>query len=164
MAKEGVLSWERNTDGIKAAAQKKREQAFVRAEEAIKKLLREKQPINFESVAEAAVVTRAWLYRQPELRRRIEILREQQTPKKQLPPSLRASDASKNARITELMNQNKKLRAENYRLNKQLEDTYGQVLGLDELQARNQELEKQNHHLFNLLTQVRAENEELLKR
>ncbi|WP_009633819.1 DUF6262 family protein [Synechocystis sp. PCC 7509] len=162
MVKEDVkLGWERNTKGIKAAAQKKRQEAFAKTEEAIKKLLRLRQPINFEAVAVAANVTRAWLYRQPELRSRIEALREQQAPKKQLPEELRASDASKTTLITELRKQSKELRAENQKLKRELEDAYGQALGLEELRATNRNLEKQNQHLLNLLTQARAEAEAL---
>lgn len=158
MAEEGAyLGWDRNTEGIKAAAQKKRQEAFARTDEAIKKLLREKQPINFETVREAANVTRAWLYRQPELRSRIETLRAQQVPKGQLPPELRASDESKNTLIAELRKQNKELRLEIQKLKRELEDAYSQIWGLDELQTRSRELEKQNQYQFNLLIQARAE-------
>lgn len=159
MAKSELLGWERNTEGIKAAAQKKREAAFAKTEEAIKSLLREKKPINFESVAEAANVTRAWLYRQPDLRSRIETLRGQQASKRDLPPTLRASDASKDALLSELRKQNKALRTENQKLKRELEIAYGQALGFEEVQSQNQELEKQNRHLMNLLTRCREEVE-----
>lgn len=161
MVKSEHQDWERNTSGIKAAAQKKREAAFAKAEEAIRKLIKEKKPINFESVAEVAGVTRAWLYKQPELRSRIEMLREQQGTKQQLPPQLKASDASKATLLTEIRNQNKALRAENQKLKRELEEAYGQALGYEELQVRNRDLEKQNQHLFNLLTQARVEIEGL---
>ena len=79
-------------------------------------------------------------------------------PRKELPTELRASDASKTALLAEMRKQNKELRAENQKLKRELEVAYGQVLKLDELQARNRDLEKQNQHLlFNLLTQARAE-------
>ncbi len=151
------IGWKRNTDGIKAAAQRKRQEAFSRAEEAIKKLLREKQSINFEAVAEAAGVTRAWLYKQPELRSRIETLRGQQSPKRELPIELKASDKSKDTLIMELKKQNRELRSKIQQLNREVEIVYGRALGIEDLQKKNTELEKQNHHLFNLLTQARAE-------
>lgn len=161
MVKSEHQSWERNTSGIKAAAQRKREATFTKTEDAIKKLIKEKKAINFESVAEAAGVTRAWLYRQPDLRARIETLREQQSPSKELPIALRASDASKTALIAELRRQNKELRVENQKLKRELEDAYGQASGLADLQAQNKELEKHSQRLLNLLTQARAENDAL---
>jgi chromosome segregation ATPase len=158
MTKENSYTgWKRNTEGIKAAAQKKRNEAFDRAEAAIKQLLREKRPINFETIAEVAKVTRAWLYKQPELRSRIETLRAQQSPKRQLPPQLKASDKSKDTLITALKKQNKELRAKIQQLNKELEIVHGRAIGIDGLQERITELERQNRHLFNLLTQARAE-------
>lgn len=164
MTKSEHQDWERNTSGIKAAAQKKREAAFAKAEEAIKKLVKEKKSINFESIAEAAGVTRAWLYRQPELRGRIETLREQQGTKPQLPVEMRASDASKQALIVELRKQNKELRSENQKLKRELENAYGQVLGLEDLIFQNRDLEKQSQRLMNLLTQARAEIDALKER
>ena len=155
--KTSYKGWKRNTEGIKAAAQKKRDEAFARAEAAIKQLLREKRPINFETIAEVAKVTRAWLYKQPELRSRIETLRGQQKPKKQVPLELRASDKSKDALITELRKQNKELRAKIQQLNNEIEIVHGRALGMEDSQGRLTELEKQNSHLFNLLTQARAE-------
>lgn len=154
-------NWERNTSGIKAAAQKKREAAFAKTEDAIKKLLKEKKPINFESVAQTAGVTRAWLYKQPELRSRIEALRIQQDPKKELPVEIKASDASKTALIAELRRQNKELRSENQKLKRELEQAYGQVLGLEDLESTNKDLEKQNRKLMTLLTQAREEIDSL---
>lgn len=152
--------WQRNLDGIKGAAQKKRQEAFDKTEEAIKRLIREKRPINFESVAEAAGVTRAWLYKQPELRGRIETLRAQRSPKKQVPPEIRSSDASKTALIAELRQQNKQLRAQVQELKRELELAYGRAFGTDDLEAQNRELQKQNQHLFRLLTEARAEIDE----
>jgi DNA repair exonuclease SbcCD ATPase subunit len=151
------IGWERNTDGIKAAAQRKRQEAFARTEEAIKKLLKEKCSINFESVAEAASVTRAWLYKQPDLRSRIETLRQQQSPKRESLPQLKASDKSKDTFIIEIRKQNKELRTKIQQLNKELEIVHGRALGIEDLQQRITELEQQNRHLFNLLTQARAE-------
>jgi len=159
--KGNYSGWERNTEGIKAAAQKKKEETFTRAEEAIKKLIKEKKPINFESVSQAADVTRAWLYRQPELRNQIETLRERQGVKQQLPVELKLSDASKQTLTFELRKQNKELKMENQKLKRELEGAYGQVLGLDDLQVENRNLKKQNQHLFDLLTQARAEIDNL---
>lgn len=162
MSREGIsLSWPRNTQGIKAAAQRKREAALAKTEAALKKLVKEKRFINFETVAETAGVTRAWLYKQPEIRNRIEVLRAQQHSKQALPPPLRATDESKAVLVAELRKQNKELRAKIQALKQELENAYGQALGFESLQSRNRELERQNQHLLNLLTQSRAEVETL---
>uniref|UniRef100_B8HWN6 Transposase n=1 Tax=Cyanothece sp. (strain PCC 7425 / ATCC 29141) TaxID=395961 RepID=B8HWN6_CYAP4 len=160
MTEEGIsLHWKRNTEGIKLAAQRKREETFTRTDEAIKQLIRDRKPINFESVAEAANVTRAWIYKQPELRQRIETLRSQQASKKELPPQARASDASKTAMIATLREENKRLRAEIQRLKRDLESAYGQALGFEDLQSENSRLERQCQRLQQLLTEARAEIE-----
>jgi hypothetical protein len=116
-------TWERNTSGLKEAQHKKRLSALARAEEGIKKLLREGKPVNFESVAEVGGVSRAWLYRQPELKERIEHLRGHKPAK--LPLQQRASDASKEAMIAALRQQLKELRSENQELKRQIEVVYG---------------------------------------
>lgn len=70
------------------------------------------------------------------------MLREQQTPRGHLPPQLRASDASKETFLAELRRQNKELWAENQKLKQELKVAYGQVLGLEDLQTTNKDLEK----------------------
>jgi hypothetical protein len=156
---DSPVSWERNTSGIKAAAQKKRQDAFEKTENAIKTLIREKKPINFESIAQTAGVTRVWLYNQPELRGRIETLRAQQSPKKSIPKSQSASDASKDTIIKTLRQRLRKIEEENKELQKRIEVAYGmaQVDFVDFLEAENKDLQKQNQHLMKLLTQARAE-------
>jgi hypothetical protein len=53
---QGWKALDRNTDGLKAAAQKKRAEAIARTESAISQLIKDKKPINFEAVANAAGV------------------------------------------------------------------------------------------------------------
>lgn len=117
------MNWKRNTTGLKVAAQKKRLNAFAKTEAAIKQLLQQRQPITFEAVAERAGVTRAWLYKQPDLKERITYLREQSMPKP--PKSRRASENSKDAIILTLRRQVKDLRQQADQLNQQLEVAYG---------------------------------------
>lgn len=119
---------QRNTSGLKEHAQQKRAQAFERTEQAIKNLLRENRSINFENVAETAGVSRAWLYKQPAIKERIEQLRGQQAEKKTLPPTQRASDASKTAMVQTLRQQIKNLQAENSGLRQQIEFAYGRTI------------------------------------
>ena len=70
-------TWKRNTTGIAAHAQARREHKRKSVENAIATLLREQKPINFHIVAKAAGVSKAYLYSQPDLRERIEALRQQ---------------------------------------------------------------------------------------
>lgn len=119
---------QRNVSGIKESAQKKRLATIARAEEGIKKLLREGRHISFATVAETASVSTAWLYQQPEMVERIDHLRGQK-PQQQPPSSQRASDASKDAMISALRQQVKELRGENEALGKQIEVAYGIAYG-----------------------------------
>src|SRR2546427_7826626 len=70
-------TWKRNTTAIMAHATRRREQKRQGVEDTITALLREQKPINFNTVAKAAMVSKAYLYSQPDLRERIEALRQQ---------------------------------------------------------------------------------------
>ncbi len=160
MAKEGAyLGWQRNTEGIKSSAQKKRQDAFDKTDEAIKVLIKTQKPINFEAVAQAAGVTRQWLYNQPELKNRIETLRAQQTPKKSIPQSQSASDASKDAIIKTLRQRLRKAEDDNKELQKRIEVAYGMAQAdlVESLESEVKDLQKQNQHLMRLLTEAREE-------
>lgn len=128
---------ERNTNGLKGHAQQKRDLAFKKAEEGIRELLKAGRTINFETVAEAAGVSRAWLYTQPEIRERIEHLRQQQQPRKAVPVNQRASEASSIALVKTLKEQIKKLQAENQGLRQHLEVVHGRAIYSDEQAERH---------------------------
>src|SRR5260370_19388619 len=70
-------AWKRNTTGMVAHANLRKEQKRQGVDDAIAVLLREQKPINFHTVAKAAAVSKAYLYSQPDLRERIEALRLQ---------------------------------------------------------------------------------------
>jgi len=134
----------RNIEGLALNAQKKRKEAFEKVEKGIQELLREQRVINFNTVAEASDVSKAWLYKEPEVRERIEFLREKNSKKKKLPPKQRASDASKDAIIRTVRERSKKIDAENRELRKQAEVLYGKLrelnLEIQRLTAENQKL------------------------
>lgn len=121
----------RNTDGIKAASQKKREDALKRTEQAISALLKEQALINFNTVSRAANVSTSWLYSESELCDRIKFLRNQGKSKR-LPPRVRASDASQSAMIRTLKEKNRQLRDEVRSLKSELERVYGKSLAIGE--------------------------------
>ena len=72
-------TWARNTSGLEASAKRRTEAARRRVDDAIATLLRDpSRPINFNTVAAAAAVTTAYLYKEPALRDRIELFRQEQ--------------------------------------------------------------------------------------
>jgi hypothetical protein len=115
--------WERNTRGIAAHAQKRKEQKRKGVEETIAALIREQKPINFHTVAKVAMVSKAYLYSQPDLRERIEALRQQsveQMVRERATHSPGKTDASRDLVILAKDRRIKELEAENQKLQQQL--------------------------------------------
>lgn len=142
-----TLKAKRNTDGLRQNAQKKRQESFDKVEQGIQRLIKEKGRINFNTVAAASGVSKAWLYKEPTVKARIEHLRQQSTGKTQQPVKQRASDDSKNAVIRTLKERIKKLETENRDLRKQNEVAYGHVLRVHELEAEVARLKAGNERL-----------------
>lgn len=119
--------WRRNTEGLRANAQKKAAATEQRAEAAITLLLKEQRPINFKTVAQTAGVSTAWLYEHEAIKEQIIHLRAQQTPKAQIkiPPREQASSASKDEMIAALRQRIQKLEKENRDLKRQVEVANG---------------------------------------
>ena len=116
-------TWKRNTAGITAHAQARREHKRKGVEDAIATLLREQKPINFHIVAKSACVSKAYLYSQPELRERIEALRLQgveQMVRERETRSTGKTDASRDLVILAKDRRIKELKAENQKLQQQL--------------------------------------------
>ena len=116
-------NWKRNTTGIVAHAQSRKEHKRQGVEDAITSLLREQKLINFNSVAKAACVSKAYLYSQPDLRERIEALRQQsmeQMVHERATRSPGKTDASRDLVILAKDRRIKELEAENQQLQQQL--------------------------------------------
>ena len=96
---------------------KKRELTEKKANSAIDKLLKRREPVNFQKVAEVSGVSAATLYKHPEVRKRIEFLRQQMAS---LPTAAdmksNMSEESKDAVIAALKRKVRKLEGENTRL------------------------------------------------
>ncbi len=109
-----------NTSGLKEHARKKKENTLVKVDNAIRQLLKSDEKINFNSVSMKSGVSKAYLYKQEDVRKRIESLREQQTgilPKKQQKKDMTNASkdvliAAKNKKIKALMDENAKLKEE----------------------------------------------------
>lgn len=123
-------TWKRNTTGLAAYTHQRKEQKYKQAEEAITTLLREHEAVNFNSVAKAARVTKAYLYSQPLLRDRIETLREREREQRvrgHATHPVGKTDASKDTVILAKDRRIKELEAENQRLKKELQVALGKA-------------------------------------
>ncbi len=123
-------TWSRNTSGLAAHARQRSEEKQKRVDEAITRLLREQQAINFNSVAKAAGVSKAYLYSQPLLRERVEALRQQETEKLvrgRVARMAGKTEASKDLVILAKERRIKELEEENRRLKKDLQVALGKA-------------------------------------
>ena len=123
-------TWERNTAGLVAHAHQRKEEKYKRVEEAITRLLREHQAVNFNSVAKTAGVSKAYLYTQPLFRDRIEALRQQareQTVRDRVARPTGKTDAGKDVVILAKERRIKELEEENRKLKQQLKAALDKV-------------------------------------
>lgn len=127
---ENKLAHKRETKGIKAHAQKKSEEAYKRVDEALRNMVLNKEPINFNTVMKKANVSKGYVYQNQEIRERIEKLRDSQKGIKPKQVKDKMTDnskdillAAKNKKIKELEDENKALRKELEVLRGKLYDT-----------------------------------------
>lgn len=123
----------RNTNGLKKHAENKSRNTKVKVEEGIKQLIKDHQTINFNSVSSATNVSKSYLYNEPDIRTRIEFLRDQTDQEQMLRPSKKPSvtDKSKdilliakNERIKQLEKENKELKEQVKKLRGQWYETF----------------------------------------
>ncbi|QDX94079.1 transposase [Brevibacillus laterosporus] len=113
---------------LKAIHAKRKANTYLRVDEAIKRLIKANEKINFNSVSSEADVSKATLYNNKEFRSRIETLRSQQSQvstSKQLKREM--NESNKDALIASLKRKNKKLEEENRQLREQLKVAYADV-------------------------------------
>ncbi len=123
-------TWERNTTGLVAYAKLRKEEKCKRVDEAITRLLREQKAINFNTVAKVASVSKPYLYSQPQLRDRIEALRQQereQTVRERIARPTGKTDAAKDLVILAKERRIKELEEENRKLKQQLNVALGKA-------------------------------------
>ena len=140
----------RKIEALQEAAAHKAKESAERVEKALERMIKQGQVISFKSVAQTANVSTAYLYKQEDLRSRIETLRDQQKQRPKSKQAPLASDNSKSVIISTLREENKKLRAEIDGLRRINEGLAGRVYhlqGADDLAERfkmeNAELKKQ---------------------
>lgn len=169
----------RNTSGLEAHAQQKRESAIKRTEDAIARLIQEKRPVNFKTVSEESGVSRTWLYKEPEIKDRINQIKNKQTNKfrsKKKVDNQLTNQPIDTSQIDELKTKIKKLETENYALRNHLEVVYGMtepqlVEKVKVLQQENEALKMRlqgssheaNQQLIDRIHSLELENQKLLK-
>lgn len=123
-------TWKRNVTGMTAYAQNRKAQKRKGVEDTITALLHEQKPINFNTVAKAAAVSKAYLYSQLDLRERIESLRQQEVEQMLRERAARSpgkTDASRDLVILAKDRRIKELEEENRKLKKQLQVALGKA-------------------------------------
>ncbi len=93
-----------NRNNLRAAAQRKHDDAVDRAQQALRALVRGGEPVNFRAVARLADCSPDFLYRTPALRVRIQQLRSQPRPAA-TPTDITATVPANSAVIRELAEQ-----------------------------------------------------------
>ncbi len=116
------------TAHLKTIHAKRKASTYQKVDEAIKRLLKTNEKINFNSVSSEAGISKATLYNNKDFRSRIETLRNQQsqvpTPK-QIKREM--NESNKDALIASLRRKNKRLEEENKQLREQLKVAYAEV-------------------------------------
>ena len=115
-------------DPLSEAAARRHELTRSRAVQALRELDRAGTPVTFAGVAQAAGVSRSWLYAQVDISSQIRLLRQRTNDAGSagtIPAGQRSSDASLRARLTTALDRNKQLADENARLRRQLARALG---------------------------------------
>ncbi len=147
----------RKIEALQEAAAQKAKESAERVEKALERMTKQGQIISFKSVAQSANVSTAYLYKQEDLRNRIETLRDQQKqkPKSKQPPV--ASDNSKSVIISTLREENKKLRAEIEGLRRVNEGLAGRVYHLQGAEELAERLKSENAEFKQQLEECRQQ-------
>lgn len=137
----------RKIEALQEAAASKARESAERVEIALGKMIKQGQVVTFKSVAHVANVSTAYLYKQSDLRSRIEKLRDQQKQQVKIKQPPLASDNSKAVIIYNLREENKRLRTD-----------------IDGLRRANESLTGKLYQLqgaSDLVERLRIENESL---
>ena len=124
---------DRRAAALRQAAQAKRQAAVTRAETAIRTLIKNKQEINFRSVARAARVSLDFLYGNEDMRSRIAKLRDQQKTRPVPDPGHADSSDIVHILTEKLRRERDTRRITVSRLEEQLAAAHGELLRLRRL-------------------------------
>lgn len=133
-----------NVENLRKAATAKRAAATARAEKGLREVLRDGAPVTFENIAARGGVSKDFLYRNHELRSRIEQLRRQQTTNpsparasnKETDPLREDSSSVIRTLTTKLIEEKQRHRREIAALQEELAAAHGQILMLSRQQTQ----------------------------
>jgi chromosome segregation ATPase len=151
----------RKIEALQEAAAQKAKNSAERVDKAIEKMIKQAQIISFKSVAQAANVSTAYLYKQENLRSRIEILRNQQKQQPKLKQVSLASDNSKNVIISTLREENKRLRNEIDELRRINESLTGKLYSLQSANDLAERFKLENEKLTHKVKELQQELDNL---
>ena len=114
------------TAALAAAARQRTHDTRRRAVEALRHLDANGDPVTFTSIAQAAGVSRAWLYRQPDLRAEIDRLRTPAHATAPVPSAQCASTDSLRQGLQTTLAEIQRLTIENQKLREQIAQRLGQ--------------------------------------
>ena len=152
------MTHKRNTDGLSQNAQSKSESARERTDKAISQMVKSGKTINFHTVASAAGVSIAYLYKHEDIKQRIDQLRKQQSSIKRLPQKQSVSDDSKKTVNITLKLRIRDLEAEVRGLRNHIEVIQGIALQVPDLNQEIESLRAENSRLSVELNELRLEN------
>jgi hypothetical protein len=115
-------------DPLAEAAARRHELTRARAIQALRELDQAGTPVTFAGVAQAAGISRSWLYTQPDISSEIRRLRGKTDGAGSagaIPAAQRASDTSLRARLATALDRTRQLADENARLRRQLAHALG---------------------------------------
>jgi hypothetical protein len=124
---------DKKRQALHVASQSKRQRALDKVKVTLHLMKEKKLPINFNSVAMLAGVSKTWLYRQEELKAEIDDARNKSGKIRRVIDS-QAVLKTKKAEILALQNENRKLRATVKELRDQLETIYGELYRVKNVQ------------------------------
>jgi hypothetical protein len=150
-------------EALQSAAAQKASVTASRVEIALEKMIKQGQEINFASVAHSANVSTAYLYKQPEIRSRIESLRNQQKQRLSTKQPPLASDNSKAVIIHNLREDNKRLRAEIDGLRRINEGLAGRLYQIQVSEDIASRLKIENAQLKRQLSELQEEQPSISK-
>ena len=148
-----------NPDGLRNAAEQKKNDALERTDKAISQMVKEGKKINFHTVAEAAGLSVAYLYKYDSIKQRIDQLRKQQSPIKGLVQKPGASEDSRTAIITTFKERIKKQELEIKGLRDHIEVTQGIAMQVPDLKHQIESLKSENLKLREQLNECIRQSE-----
>jgi Family of unknown function (DUF6262) len=144
---------------LSAASEQKKQDALDATQKAIRKLQQQGKVITFNAVAREAQVSTSYLYKYPELKKKIAKLREEQKCSGRKIPT--ASDSSKNRIIGHLKQRIKDLEKEATHLRQTNQSLAGRVFELEEYENTVMRFREHNQKLSTELEKLAEENYEL---